>query len=97
MSWNYRIIKHLNGEHTYYAIHEVYYTDGIPDACTACPAQILGENPQEILSIIETMKTINPTPIDMEYFDQIERKNIEADHLLQEKIEEGNAKDICNR
>jgi hypothetical protein len=39
-TWDFRVLQHDG----FYAVHEVYYTDGIPDTCSVDPIAITGED-----------------------------------------------------
>jgi len=45
--WNYRILRH-GGDPEWYGVHEVYYDEGKPIACTKKPVKVIGESPEEI-------------------------------------------------
>lgn len=56
MTWNHRVIRHTNKndpDHTYLAIHEVFYTNNIPDSVTQDPIEIIGDD------LIEMKETLN--------------------------------------
>jgi len=46
MTWNYRVIQRV--EPTTYAIHEVYYDNGIPKLVTENAVAPMGESPEEL-------------------------------------------------
>lgn len=60
MSWNYRIIKHVNKNETYYAIHEVYYK---PTGWTKKPTSLYGESPEALKNILAMIKQAFARPI----------------------------------
>ncbi len=56
MTWNYRIIHHDKGGHSYFAIHEVFYDDhGKVTNWTADPIYVSGENKLEVNRTLEQM------------------------------------------
>ena len=64
MTWNHRIVKHSNELQDYYAIHEVYYTDGVPDKMSTEPDQVVAESPEEIIELLEMMlKSAKQSPV----------------------------------
>jgi|GEM_PF-4128785 len=40
-TWNYRVMSFEHGEEAWQAIHEVYYSGGIPSAYTSTPAVVM--------------------------------------------------------
>ncbi len=63
MTWNHRVIaKEYKGELTF-AIHEVFYTDGVPYACTEDAVGVSGENLAELTQTLEWMKEALMRPI----------------------------------
>lgn len=56
MTWNHRVLRHLDGPRSqtlsgeWYAVHEVYYDDsGRARSCTVNPVAPIGETPEELL------------------------------------------------
>lgn len=43
MSWNHRILAHKNNGEVYFQLHEVYYTNGVPNGYTADPITVGSE------------------------------------------------------
>ena len=43
MSWNHRILAHENNGEIYFQLHEVYYTNEVPDGYTANPITVGSE------------------------------------------------------
>ena len=65
MSWNYRLIK----QDGTIGLHEVYYTDGKPDACTIDPVEILFEESDNLEEILWQITRAFKEPIlDMKDF-----------------------------
>jgi len=75
MSWNYRVIKHVdevapslkklhpNG-YVWFAIHEVYYDEkGRPSAYSEHPAKVVGESPLEIDADLRRMRKALKLPV----------------------------------
>lgn len=64
MTWNHRVVKDNDGKWPYYAIYEVYYTEGVADAMSTEPASVVGESPEEIIKLLETMlKSAKELPV----------------------------------
>jgi hypothetical protein len=54
LTWNYRIIRHVDPEGEWYGIHEVYYDDqGQPHSLTANPVPIDAETPEELRRLLD--------------------------------------------
>lgn len=50
MSWNYRVIKHVTGIDSYFAIHEVYYDEhGKIEAWTEDPIELVADSKAELI------------------------------------------------
>jgi len=64
VSWNYRVIRHVEPDwDETFAIHEVYYNDdGEPDGCTT-EAIIAGEDLQDLDRILDMMRRALSEPI----------------------------------
>ncbi len=64
MSWNYRIVRwplsqeeqELLGYDHYFALHSVYYTDGVPDGVSAEPETFVADGPEGPEGVINQMK-----------------------------------------
>ena len=65
MSWNYRVLQHLDHDgDPYYEIHEVYYSkDGAIEGWTANSVGPAGSAPQELEKDIELLKVALTRPI----------------------------------
>jgi len=72
MSWNYRVIKHIDKGREWYAIHEVYYNNGgLPDSCTKEPVYPSGEDVGELNDDFEYYKSALSKPyLDISTFDK---------------------------
>ena len=56
MSWNYRLMRHANGEYTRYVIHEVYYNDdGSVRVWTEDGVAAVSDTPDEIHEVLAMM------------------------------------------
>lgn len=56
MTWDYRIIEHDGKDESYFAIHEVYYSDkGEIETWTADPINITGDSAKDVTKILQTM------------------------------------------
>lgn len=89
-TWNYRLVKSNTG---IIGVFEVYYdSEGRPCACTAHPAQVMGESVEEILKIVNNMKQAADRPIlHMEIFEESrERAIAEIMRLGEEQDEQNN-------
>jgi hypothetical protein len=84
--WNYRIIKHSDGnpENDYYGIHEVFYNKrGKPNSCTKDVIDVLAEDIKGIKWVLSKMKLALGRPvIDFSYFENMEAKAIKAKRRL---------------
>lgn len=70
--WNYRVMAHetdpeiqellYNTEKIWFKVHEVYYTNGVPDGRTEA-ITIDGENPKEIKNILNKMLEACDKPV----------------------------------
>jgi len=49
-TWNYRILRYPEGD---YGLHEVYYTDDVPDSWTVGPKSFHGDEPEDIIKALE--------------------------------------------
>lgn len=75
MTWNYRVIRHMEPDGSeYLAIHEVYYdAGGQPNGVTAEPADIGGESIEEMANVLVMMrKAIHAPIIPMQFFEKQE-------------------------
>jgi hypothetical protein len=64
MTWNYRIIKHQEEKRAYYAIHEVLYDDKERiTSWTENPIDVIGDNKNDIMSILKQMTSDCKTPV----------------------------------
>ncbi|MBQ0758040.1 MAG: hypothetical protein KBT72_00185 [Zhongshania sp.] len=65
MSWNYRVLQHLDHDgDPYYEIHEVYYSkDGAIEGWTANSVGPAGSDPQELEKDIKLLKVALTRPI----------------------------------
>ena len=61
--WNYRVIKRsLSGE-VAYGIYEVYYDDtDKPSACTESPVEPYGETVEELMLVLDMMRSAAEKP-----------------------------------
>jgi len=73
MSWNYRLIRFQKrhkrvGEHSWYAVHEVYYRDdGSIKAVSTEPAAIVGDTVQEANGTrVSMFAAFRAAPLDMD-------------------------------
>jgi hypothetical protein len=70
MTWNYRVVhREIDGEDVY-AIHEVYYTAGVPDMVTENPIYPMGETWDEFRADLNSYNMAMLDPI-LEYDDII--------------------------
>lgn len=57
-TWNYRVVRHRQGEETWYALHEVYYDEhGKPRSYAESPSTFLGDaaaGPEGIAAALRT-------------------------------------------
>lgn len=60
MTWNYRLLRHLDGRgQIYLAVHEVYYDEeGKPDACTVEPVRLIGQDEEHGDHVNEILKEL---------------------------------------
>ena len=64
MGWNYRIIHHDVGEHSWYGIHEVYYKDNGDVRCYSTkPDPICGEELDSLDWMLEHMNEAATKPV----------------------------------
>ena len=61
--WNYRILAQDYKGELWFGIHEVFYTDGIPDMCTEDAVGVVGDNLAEISDTLRWMKKALKKPI----------------------------------
>jgi len=63
MTWNHRVLaQEYNGELTF-SIHEIFYTDGIPDACTESPVGVVGDSLADLSQTLKWMRKALRKPI----------------------------------
>lgn len=72
MHWNYRVIKHKNGE---FHIHETYYSDkGKPISITVNPCAPYGESLQELKSDVKLfLKAIKLPALNIKLFERTKK------------------------
>ena len=64
MGWNHRILAHKQEDNSiYFSIHEVYYTNNIPDGYTSNPISIGSEDIKGIKWTLNRMKECLKKPI----------------------------------
>jgi hypothetical protein len=64
MAWNHRILAHKQEDGSvYFSIHEVYYTNGIPDGYTSNPISVGSEEVKGIKWTLNRMKECLKKPI----------------------------------
>ena len=72
MTWNHRIIrkeyKGANYIEIQYGIHETYYRDGVPDACTMNPVAVAGDNIKDLKQTLRWMRKALRQPV-LDYAD----------------------------
>lgn len=52
-TWNHRVLVFKDGEDVWFAVHSVYYEDGIPGYYSSTPCSIGGESKNELLDDIK--------------------------------------------
>jgi len=72
MSWNYRIIRHVNDDDEFFQIHEVYYTDGSAVSVSEEPIPVHGDTLKELGENLKMQKRALTKPV-LDY-SQFERK-----------------------
>ena len=55
MSWNYRVVRHGEGDRLWYGLHEVYYNDDGSICCWAPKADVVGESLKELRDGLDFM------------------------------------------
>lgn len=61
--WNYRVIKRSISGEVAYGIYEVYYDDtDKPSACTESPVEPYGETVEELILVLDMMKSAAEKP-----------------------------------
>lgn len=63
MSWNYRILAHENNGEVYLQVHEVYYTNNIPDGYTSDPITVGSETLEGIEWTLNRMQEAVKKPV----------------------------------
>ena len=67
MTWNHRVLareyKGYNEVEFAFSIHEVFYTDGIPDMCTEDPVGVVGDSLADISQTLKWMRKALRKPI----------------------------------
>ena len=56
MTWNYRILRHRKGGHTWFALHEVFYDDGRPTSYTAEPVGFVADEDEGPAGIVGSLE-----------------------------------------
>lgn len=81
MSWNYRVVKHINDKEELFQIHEVYYNDdGNPEMITETGSSPFGENIQDLShTMIHMLSALTKPVLDAKMFapDPEPRKTID--------------------
>jgi len=92
MSWNFRIIRHIDNGSAWLAIHEVFYDkDDNPDSCTQNPVRAVGEDKSEIKWYLDKMHEALEKPvIDYKYFTDKEKEVTKREHIC------GDPNDPCD-
>lgn len=63
MTWNYRVLaQEYKGELTF-GIHEIYYTDGVPEMCTEDAVGVVGDTLAELTQTLKWMQKALMKPI----------------------------------
>jgi len=75
--WNFRILKRGKGKETYYAIYEVFYTEGgKPEGCTKDPIDVGSEDLKGIKWTLNKMRLALKKPVlSYEMFEKMEKKH----------------------
>jgi len=63
MGWNHRVLAHDCGDEMYFQIHEVLYTDDIPDGYTEKGISVGGESISSLKWTLNKMKKCLSKPI----------------------------------
>ena len=67
MTWDYRVVareyRGFNEVEFTFSIHEIFYTDGIPDMCTENPVGVVGENLADLSKTLKWMRKALKKPI----------------------------------
>lgn len=63
MSWNHRILAHKHDGEIYFQVHEVYYTNDIPDGYSINPVSISSETLDGISWQLDKMQECLKKPI----------------------------------
>ena len=63
MSWNHRVMAHCHEDRIYFQIHEVYYTDSIPDGYKADAITVGGDDLKEIEITLQRIKNALKKPV----------------------------------
>lgn len=63
MSWNHRILAHENNGEIYFQLHEVYYTNEVPDGYTANPITVGSESIKGIKWTLNKMQEAIKKPV----------------------------------
>ena len=72
MTWNHRVLtkeyKGFNEIEVQYGVHEVFYTNGVPDACTENPVAVAGDNIKDLKQTLRWMRKALRQPV-LDYAD----------------------------
>mgnify|MGYP001560878605 CR=1 FL=1 len=64
MTWNHRVIRHVESDNEWYAIHDVYYDENDePDGVTLDPEAVIGDNLEDLQQTLEWMTKALSAPI----------------------------------
>ncbi len=64
MTWNYRVMKHVEEDFTYYHIHEVYYNeDGSVASCSQYQCSPFGADVEELTEDFKLMAGAFERPV----------------------------------
>lgn len=64
MTWNYRVIRHVENREEYFTVHECYYdNNGEPEMISTEPVYPYGSTPEELLAEVERYKAAFNLPI----------------------------------
>ena len=72
MTWNHRVLtkeyKGCNEIEVQYGVHEVFYTNGVPDMCTMNPVEVVGDNIKDLKQTLRWMRKALRQPV-LDYAD----------------------------
>ena len=90
-TWDFRVLQHDG----FYAVHEVYYADGVATTCSLEPIQIMGDDLSDLRGELNLMAEAFSKPV-LAYSDFVKTTIGDSDEEVTEITEEDRAEGNAN-